>query len=327
MNSIPLLPRRAFLARASAAAAAVSFFPFEGRVSAQGHPVRMTLCLSPGAIGVKADQREAIALAAKYGFNAVEPVPQFLASLDDPGRAELLADLKTKGLVWGAAGLPVDFRGDDARFEQDLADLPRLAAALQRSGVTRIGTWISPGHNSLDYAANFERHRQRLAKVAEILKRHGLRLGLEYVGTPSARARSPHPFIYNLTGARTLIAAIGTGNVGVVLDSWHWWTAGDTEAALLALRNEDVVAVDLNDAPTGLALDQQQDGQRELAAATGVIPVATFLGALRRINCDAPIRAEPFNKQLNAMENDEACAATIAALRKAMATIDGVPVR
>jgi len=327
MNSIPVLPRRAFLARASAAAAAVSLVPFARRVSAQANPVRMPLCLSPGSIGVKADQREAIALAAKHGFTAVEPFPQFLAGIDATGRGELLADLKANKLTWGAAGLPVDFRGDDVRFEQDLVDLPRLAAALQRCDVTRMGTWISPGHNALEYAANFERHRQRLAKVAQILKNHGLRLGLEYVGTPSARARSKHPFVYNLAGARALIAAIGTGNVGLVLDSWHWWTAGDTEAALLALRNEDVVAVDLNDAPTGLTLDQQQDGQRELPATTGVIPVATFLDALRRIGCDAPIRAEPFNKKLNAMEKDGACAATITALRKAMALIDGVPGR
>jgi sugar phosphate isomerase/epimerase len=324
---LPTCSRRAFLARASAAVAAAALAPVTGRVFAEGQPVRMSLCLSPGAIGVKADQREAIRLAAKHGFTAVEPFPQFLAGLDDAGRDELLADLKAKGIAWGAAGLPTDFRGDDARFEQDLVNLPRVAAALERCGVTRVGTWITPGHNTLDYAANFERHRQRLAKVAQILKRHRLRLGLEYVGTPSARARSAHPFIYNLSGARALIAAIGTGNVGLVLDSWHWWTAGDTEAALVALRNEDVVAVDLNDAPTGLTLEQQQDGQRELPAATGVIPVAKFLDALRRIGCDAPIRAEPFNQTLNALENDEACAATIAALRKAMALINAVPGR
>jgi sugar phosphate isomerase/epimerase len=287
----------------------------------------MTLSLSPGAIGVSADQREVIRLAAKHGFTAVEPFPQSLAGLDDAARDELLAELKAKSLVWGAAGLPVDFRGDDARFEQGLAELPRLAAALQRCGAARVGTWISPGHNSLDYDTNFERHRQRLAKVAKILKEHGLRLGLEYVGTPSLRARSAHPFIFNLSGTRKLIAAIGTGNIGLILDSWHWWTAGDTEAALLELRNEDVVAVDLNDAPAGLTLEQQQDGQRELPAATGVIPVKKFLEALREIGCDAPIRAEPFNKTLNAMENEEACAATIAALRKAMAMMDAVPGR
>ena len=321
------LSRRAFLARTSVAVAAASLAPFAGRVFAAAQSVRMPLCLSPGAIGVKADQRETIRLAARHGFTAVEPFPQFLAALGDVARDELLADLKTKGLSWGAAGLPVDIRADDTRFEQGLADLPRLAAALQRCGVTRVGTWISPGHNTLDYAANFERHRGRLARVAQILKRHGLRLGLEYVGTPSARARSAHPFIYSLSGARGLIEAVGTGNVGLVLDSWHWWTAGDTEAALAALRNEDVVAVDLNDAPTGLTLDQQQDGQRELPAATGVIPVARFLDALRQIRCEAPIRAEPFNRKLNALENDEACAATIAALRKAMAMINAVPVR
>jgi len=287
----------------------------------------MPLCLSPGAIGVKADQQETITLATKYGFSAVEPFPEFLAGLDDAGRGPLVAELKSKGLGWGAAGLPVDFRGDDNRFDQDLANLPRLAAALQGCGVTRVGTWISPGHNTLDYAANFERHRQRLAKVAQILKANGLRLGLEYVGTPSARVRSAHPFIYNLSGTRALIAAIGTGNVGLVLDSWHWWTAGDTEAALLELRSQDVVSVDLNDAPTGRTLDQQQDGQRELPAATGVIPVAKFLGALQQIGCDAPIRAEPFNKELNALENDEACVATITALRKAMAMMESAPGR
>jgi sugar phosphate isomerase/epimerase len=319
MNSIPRLPRRTFLARASVAAASL---PFGVQVLSQSKPLRMTLSLSPGAIGVKADQRETIRLAAKHGFTAVEPFPQFLAGLDDPAREELLADLKTKSLVWGAAGLPVDFRGEDARFEQGLAELPRLAAALQRCGATRVGTWISPGHNTLDYDANFERHRERLAKVAKILKDHGLRFGLEYVGTPSLRARSAHPFVHNLSGTRKLISAIGTGNVGLILDSWHWWTAGDTEAALLELRNEDMVAVDLNDAPAGLSLEQQQDGQRELPAATGVIPVKKFLEALRQIDCDAPIRAEPFNKVLNAMENEEACAATIAALRKAMATMN-----
>jgi sugar phosphate isomerase/epimerase len=327
VNNNPTFPRRAFFIRTAVAAAAASLSPLAARVFAAEQPVRMPLCLSPGAIGVKADQQETIILATKYGFSAVEPFPGFLAGLDDAGRKQLVAGLQAKGLVWGAAGLPVDFRGDDNRFDQDLANLPLLAVALQNCGVTRVGTWISPGHNTLDYAANFEQHRQRLAKVAQILKDNGLRLGLEYVGTPLARARSAYPFIHNLSGVQALIVAIGTGNVGMVLDSWHWWTAGDTAVALLELRSEDVVSVDLNDAPTDLTLDQQQDGQRELPAATGMIPVAKFLGALLRIGCDAPIRAEPFNKKLNALENDEACVATIAALRKAMALMEATPAR
>jgi hypothetical protein len=50
--------------------------------------------------------------------------------------------------------------------------------------------------------------------------------------------------------------------------------------------------------------------------------VAKFLNALRQINCEAPIRAEPFNAKLIALENDEACAATLAALRNAMGLLD-----
>jgi sugar phosphate isomerase/epimerase len=121
---------------------------------------------------------------------------------------------------------------------------------------------------------------------------------------------------------KELIAEIGTGNVGFVLDSWHWWTAGDTEADILSLQNQQVVAVDLNDAPAGIPKDQQIDGRRELPAASGVIDLGIFLNALNRIGYDGPVRAEPFNKALNDLDNEEACAATAGALKKAFGLIN-----
>jgi sugar phosphate isomerase/epimerase len=104
-----------------------------------------------------------------------------------------------------------------------------------------------------------------------------------------------------------------------VLGTWHWWTAGETEADLLSLKAADVVSVDINDAPAGIPVDQQQDSQRELPCATGVIPAAVFLNSLQRLGCDGPVRVEPFNKKLNTPPPDEACAAVIASLRKAAA--------
>ncbi|HVR34536.1 MAG TPA: TIM barrel protein, partial [Methylomirabilota bacterium] len=118
---------------------------------------------------------------------------------------------------------------------------------------------------------------------------------------------------------RELIDRIGTGNVGLVLDSWHWWTAGDTADQILELKNEDVVSVDLNDAPAGVPKEEQIDGQRELPGATGVIDVAPFLKALEEIGYDGPVRAEPFNRALNELDNDAACEATIEAMRKTFA--------
>lgn len=316
------LPRRCFLTRTALAAAAVATTTrFMSGFAAEAAGRKMRLCLSPGSIGVNASQTEAIALAAKYGFEAVEPYPDYLARQSPAQMEELLGELKTKQLTWGAAGLSVEFRRDDQAFQDSLQRLPALAEAMQRAGVTRVGTWLMPGDRLLTYRQNFRQHAQRLREVAKVLGDHGQRLGLEYVGTFTSRAGQKFPFVHTLAEARELIAEIGTGDVGVVLDSWHWWQAGDTEADLLALTAKDVVSVDLNDAPAGVAKNQQQDGRRELPAATGVIDVGVFLNALNRIGYDGPVRAEPFNQPLNDLDNDAACAATIAALKKAFALI------
>ena len=50
---------------------------------------------------------------------------------------------------------------------------------------------------------------------------------------------------------KELMVAIGANNLGIQLDSYHWYNAQETEADLLTLRGQDVITVDLNDAPAG----------------------------------------------------------------------------
>ena len=283
---------------------------------------RYKLALTPGSIGVTvASQRELNALAQRHGFEAVEPRVEELAALSAEQAAEVKADLVAKNLVWAAAALPVDFRKDDAMFRDGLSKLPRIAAGLQRAGVKRVGTWLLPSSDELTYRSNFRRHGERLGEVARVLRDHELKLGLEYVGTQLLLVGRKFPFVHTLAETRELIAEIGTGNVGVVLDTWHWWQAGDTAADLLTLKNDEIVSVDVNDAPMGIPKGQQKDGERELPMATGVIDVAAFFGALVQIGYDGPARAEPFNKALNALENEPACAAVAVAMRKAVGKV------
>ncbi len=229
----------------------------------------MTICLSCGAIGVSADQREAIHLAERYGFESVEASAEYLSNLSESALSDLLGEMKAKNLVFGAAGLPVEFRQDETRFASSLKRLPRIAAGLEKAGVTRVGTWLTPCDNSKTYLENFKQHTRRLRETALVLKDHGQRLGLEYVGTKTAREHCRYPFVHTMSEMKEVIAGIGTGNVGFVLDSWHWWQADDTTADLLSLRNEDVISVDLNDAPKDVPKDNQLDGRRELPASTG----------------------------------------------------------
>ncbi len=312
--------RRDFL-QTTAALAAVAALPAP-LLAASASPRRMTVALTPGSIGVTASsQKELNGLAHRHRFESVEPRGEELAAMSAAHLAETLADLKAKNLVWSATGLPVDFRKDDQTFKDGLAKLPKIAAGLQRAGATRIGTWISPSDAALTYRANFKQHAARLREVGLILKDHGIRIGLEYVGTQLLLVGKRYPFVHTMAETRELIAEIGTGNVGLVLDTWHWWTAGDTEADILALTNNDVVSVDLNDAPKGISKEQQRDNSRELPAATGVIDVSIFVSALVKIGYDGPVRPEPFNQALNALDNDPACAAASAALHQAMGMI------
>ncbi len=308
------LNRREFIGAAMAAACAGAT---GGATPARER--RMKFQLSWGSVGVRATQVEAIALAQRFGFEAVEVNQEFLAGLPEEELTKLLADMRQKNLVWGTAGLAVDFRGDDAKFVNGMKGLPRSAAGLQRAGVKRVGTWIMPCDDKATYMQNFKSHATRLREIAKVLVDHELRLGLEYVGTQSLRDSKRFPFLHTMAEGKELIAEIGTGNVGFVLDTWHWWTAGETGADLLSLTNDQIVSVDLNDAPAGIPKEQQVDTRRELPASTGVIDVATFLNALAQVGYDGPVRAEPFNKPLNDLENDAACAAVIDSLKKAFA--------
>jgi sugar phosphate isomerase/epimerase len=282
---------------------------------------KMKISLSCGAIGVKASMSQALDYAAQYGFEAIEADAGWLTSASESDVARFLDRMKEKKIVWAQAGLGVEFRKSEADFQAGMKTLPATAKALRRAGVQRVGTWIMPVHAELTYLENFKQHARRLREVAGVLGDQGCRFGMEYVGPKTLWASGRYPFIHSMREMKELIAEMGRPNAGMVLDTWHWYTAGETVADLKTLTNQAIVSVDMNDAPTGIPVDQQQDGKRELACATGVIDAAGFLNALNSIGCDAPVRCEPFNAPLRAMPPDQALQATISAMKKAFALI------
>jgi len=314
------ITRRQFLAASAATGIALSTV---GKlVAAAAVPERKFYAiLSLGRLGFHATFPESVDLAAKHGFEGLDPDAGYLASLDHDALRRLFEDLQKRNLKFGAAGLPIEFRKDSETFNSDLKKLPATAAVLQRAGIPRVSTWIMPCSDDLTYLQNFRQHAERLSLCAKVLADHGQKLGLEYVSPRTLWRSQKHPFIHTMSEMKELLAAIGTANLGIQLDSWHWFNAQETQQDLLTLRGQDVITVDLNDAPTGLTLDQFRDDHRELPAATGVIPVKPFLDALLQIGYDGPIQAEPFNAALRALRLDQACAAASAAMKKAFSLI------
>jgi sugar phosphate isomerase/epimerase len=280
------------------------------------------ISLNPFAIGVNLSQEELVQAALKYGFEAILPIPAELAEMGEDQRNNFLSEMKAHKLTWDAAGLPVDFRKDDDLFKEGMAGLPRLAEALEKCGVRRMSTWIMPTHQELTYLENFKQHASRLKAVTHVLKDYGIKLGLEYVGPKTLTSMHKYPFISSMKEAFELIHEINVPNLGIQLDSFHWYCAEENIRDIESLTNEQIVTCDLNDATAGRTAAEQIDGERELPGDSGVIDLSAFLQALLKIGYNGPVRAEPFNAKLNKMDNEEALAATAKAMKATVAKIE-----
>jgi sugar phosphate isomerase/epimerase len=248
--------------------------------------------LGPAGLGALENEVQLIELAGKYGFEAVDiDALNLIGRVGEEKAKELLS---TNGVVIGTIGLPVDWRSTEEVFLNGLKKLGEHAAAAKLLGCTSCCTYILP---STDYpAAHFMAlATRRLRTCAQVLGAYGIRLGLEFVGPHHLRTQWANPFIWTMGETLDWIAAIGESNVGLLFDSYHWYTTGSTLAEIEALKPEQIVHVHLNDAPD-VPVEEALDGGR-LYPGEGVIDLTGFLKALSAIGYAGSVSQEILARQ------------------------------
>ena len=277
--------------------------------------------LSTGAIGIRANMKEGLELARTAGFEGLDldigEAGQIAAEHSVQFVKELWAGA---GIKMGGWGFGVNWRGSDADYYAGLAQLPARAELAAELGCYRTTTVVGPASNDMTYQENWDFSVKRLRPVAEILKEHGHSLGLEFIGPATSRKSAKHLFAYSMDAMLGLAAAVGTGNVGLLFDTWHWYTCRSTIDDVRKLSTADVVYVHINDAPAGIDADEQIDNIRCLPAETGVIPLTELMHILTDIGYEGPVTPEPFSQTVNAMEPIDAAKATSASLDKVWAS-------
>jgi sugar phosphate isomerase/epimerase len=267
--------------------------------------------LSPGAIGISASLEESINLAKAAGFEGIDlPIGEAMKLAQEKGQDYVQTLFSNANLKMGGWGLPVNWRADEATLQQQLKELAKTAQFAQQIGCTRVATWVLSFSDELPFEENFQWHVKRFRSIAQVLKDFGCSLGLEFLGPATIRKGHKHEFIYTAKGMIELGDAIATGNVGLLLDAWHWYTSGDNLDTIRSIPADRVVYVHINDAPAGVALDEQVDNVRCLPGETGVIDLVGFLRALEEIGYDGPVTPEPFSKRVNAMPPADAAKTT-----------------
>jgi len=283
----------------------------------------MYIGLSPGAIGVKVENlSQRISVAHDHGFAGVEVDVNEIANLVEADGAEpLIAKFESADVIPCGWGLPVDWRSSEENWKVDLEKLPRLAKAAAAINCYRMATWIMPASNDRDFDENLKFHIERFKPIAEIVGEHGHRIGLEFIGPKTIRTKFKYEFIHELPAMVDMAHAIGP-NVGLLLDCWHLYTSHGTNAQIEEVEESDIVYVHVNDGPLGIPIDEQQDHIRGLPGETGLIDIAGFLGALKKIGYSGPVIPEPFKKELAELPDDNARLDLVAkSMRKIFAAV------
>jgi sugar phosphate isomerase/epimerase len=280
----------------------------------------MFASFNPGHVGISVSLREGLALAERHGFGGFDAQLNAIHEEVTAHGVEALRYLYIQhGLRVGAWNLPfMPYRVSEDEWKRWLEKLPPLLASANSFGARRAGMWILPGSDDLGYEENFEFHVKRFQPIARLLADQNIRLGLEFIGPQTSFDGFKNPFIRSISSTLELAQAIGP-NVGLLLDAWHWHTAGGAREDLKLLTRDNLVHIHVDDAPDGIPINELVDNRRRLPCTTGVIDIDGFMQGLADAGYDGPVTAEPFDPEINALPTNESATRTAKTTRSAVA--------
>ena len=271
---------------------------------------KMKISLIPGTVGINVNTNELLDLAIKNKFESIYPLINDLKKMSTMELSDYLDKMASNSISFDVSILPVDFSQTDSIFNDGIKVLKDYCKVMRKIDSVGFCRWIMPTSNNLTYLKNFKIHKERLKECAKIIGDNDMKLGLEFVGPKTLMARDQFSFIRTINELRELISEIDERNVGYQLDTFHLYCANHSIEDLRFLNKDDIIMCQLNDAVKGRTRDEQIDLERNLPGKTGLIDTAPFLNFLQEVGYDRTVSAEPFNKDLNKMNNEEAAKTT-----------------
>jgi 2-keto-myo-inositol isomerase len=127
-----------------------------------------------------------------------------------------------------------------------------------------------------------------LRELASISERHGVGLAFEFLGETDCSVQT-------LELAEEIAVKVNRRNIGLVLDSFHFYTGGSTIKMIEALDPARLFIFHIDDAED-LPREQLTDAHR-LLPGLGILPLKEMLAAFKRIGYDANASVEIFRPE------------------------------
>lgn len=259
--------------------------------------------LNPLSLRVSGRQSELIELALTYRFKGLDiDVAHFHKQVVKRGFEHAGRFLESAQLQVGSFSLPFDWHEDEG-YQDNLKELGEIAETAAKVGAPVCIAPVLADGSDKPYHENFEFQRQRLSEIAEVLKPHGVKLGVEFSYNPQVQGEAT--VVNSAEALVTLVNSATSDNLGAVIDLFDWHLSGGTPEMLRELSGARIALVRASDA-TEEAASTTTDlaRQRCLAMKTGVIAADAYANVLRELEFEGPLTPFPHAAQIKGMTRD-----------------------
>jgi 2-keto-myo-inositol isomerase len=249
----------------------------------------MKLALN-GATTMRADLETDIRAASEAGFDYLEiwaaKLRKFLASKTTAELRALFEEHRLKPYSINSIE-HVTFRERAAhqRLLGECEELCRVAQALDCPYIVVVPGPLPEGKSRSDVIEESARVLDELGRMAESFK---VSLAFEFLGQPRCSVQT-------LELAGEIVKETARANVGLVIDSFHFYAGGSSLESLEALDRDRLFIFHINDAEDR-PREELQDSHR-LLPGLGILPLREMTGALRHIGYDRAISVEIFRPE------------------------------
>lgn len=242
----------------------------------------MKLALN-GATTMRATLETDVQAAVAAGFDYVEI---WKAKLGHGPIKDLFKDAGVRPLSINSIE-HITFRDPQAYegIKQECRELSKLAAEIECPYIVVVPGRLPGGNIDVDVVAESV---PVVAELCDIAAEHGVALGFEFLGQPDCSVQT-------LDLAEEIVREAARDNLGLVIDSFHFYAGGSTVQMIEKLDPRLIYIFHINDAED-LPRAQLEDRHR-LLPGLGILPLREIMTAFRKIGYDDVASIEIFRPE------------------------------
>ena len=173
-----------------------------------------------------------------------------------------------------------------AQIRTECEELAAIAEAIACPYIVVVPGRFPPG--GLSSYEVIEESVRVLRELASIAERHSVALAFEFLGQKDCSVQT-------LELADEIVQKVNRRNIGLVIDSFHFYVGGSTIKMIDALDPKRLFIFHINDAED-LPLDQLTDAHR-LLPGLGILKLKEIIEAFKRIGYDGVASVEIFRPE------------------------------